>query len=272
VAAAEQRGVSGSRPVLAVIPSFVRTPEDMEILLACLVTLQQTAPNVRTLVVDDCSPATELIDQLEAIIGQVGAELVRKPENTGFSRTVNVGLREALATGADAVLINADIEFDTPGWLEAMQERTDTNGNPAAVVGALLIYPIGVIQHAGVFFSQLTRMFGHRHRFGPPNLPEALTPTRCPVTAALQYIRWETLDTVGLYDEEFQMSYEDVDYCLRVFDAGLECIYEPRARAIHHESVFRARKVADDWQNASLLRLRAKYQKTDLGQWVPSAG
>ena len=41
------------------------------------------------------------------------------------------------------------------------------------------------------------------------------------MTAALQLIRWETLDQVGLYDEGYRLCFEDVDYCLRVFEAGL---------------------------------------------------
>ena len=81
----------------------------------------------------------------------------------------------------------------------------------------------------------------HRFQYGPNDLPEALVPCRCPVTAALQLIRHETLETVGIYDEGYRMAFEDVDYCLRVFEAGLECIYEPSVRAFHREKFFRGR-------------------------------
>ena len=49
------------------------------------------------------------------------------------------------------------------------------------------------------------------------------------------------LERVGPYDPEFRMGYEDVDYCLRVFQAGFACVYEPAISAIHHESLFRSR-------------------------------
>ena len=65
--------------------------------------------------------------------------------------------------------------------------------------------------------------------------------TVCPVTGAFQYIRPEVLEQVGLYDPGFRMGCEDVDYCLRVFQAGFACVYEPAIRAIHHESLFRSR-------------------------------
>jgi GT2 family glycosyltransferase len=266
--------VSPSVSTLAIVPAYLRTDADLEVLLRCLISMRTTAPELELLVIDDCSPATALVDQLGLVMPEIGGELVRTAENSGFSSTVNVGLRRALEWGQDALLANADMEFTTPGWWEAMRDRTDTTGAPAAVVGALLTYPNGLIQHGGVFFSLLERGFNHRFRFGPSSLPEALEPARCPVTGALQLIRHTTLTTVGAYDEEFKLGFEDVDYCLRVFDAGLECIYEPRARAVHAESVFRGRGRATarimDWQRSSRDRLRSKYAHVDLSRWVPA--
>lgn len=257
---------------LCVIPSFLRTPADLDLLVRCLVSLWTTAPGAAVLVVDDGSPERSLLTPLAAAIDELGYELIAKEENEGFSRTVNVGLRRALETGRDAVLVNADIEFHEAGWLEAMLARTDTKGRPAAVVGARLLYPNGCIQHAGVFFAPRSRAFWHRCQYGPANLPEALTPTLCPVTAALQLIRHETLASIGIYDEGYRMAYEDVDYCLRVFQAGLECIYEPAACAFHHESVFRGRSTPkiEAWQNESVQRLREKWNGTDFSLFTPA--
>jgi O-antigen biosynthesis protein len=264
--------VSPSVSSLAIVPTYLRTDEDLEVLLRCLVSLSVTAPELELLVVDDGSPAPELVDQVALVLSELGGELHRKPVNSGFSATVNVGLRRALEWGQDALLVNADLEFTTPGWWEAMRDRTDSEGRPAAVVGAFLTYPNGLIQHAGVTFSLLERKFVHRFRFGPAALPEAHQPTACPVTGALQLIRHTTLAQLGLYDEDFRMGLEDVDYCLRVFDAGLECIYEPAARAVHAESVFRGRtnKKMIAWQEVSTRHLWAKYAYADLSRWVPA--
>ena len=266
--------MSRSVPPLAIVPTYLRSDEDLDVLLRCLVSLSVTAPELELLVVDDASPAAALVDQVAGVLPELGGELHRKPENSGFSATVNVGLRRALEWGQDAVLVNADLEFTSPGWWEALRDRSDTEGRPAAVVGAFLTYPNGLIQHAGVSFSLLERKFVHRFRFGPPGLPEAQRPTRCPVTGALQLIRHTTLAQVGLYDEDFRMGLEDVDYCLRVFDSGLECIYEPAARAVHAESVFRGRdrttKRIAAWQEASARRLWSKYPLADFSQWVPA--
>lgn len=258
---------------LVVIPTYLREPDDFNVVVKTLESVHATEPDAPIVVVDDCSPAQGLVDELTTAMVERGveADVYRKEENTGFSRTVNVGLRRALENGQNAVLLNADIECLYPGWVAKMEAQADTTGRPAAVVGALLIYPLGLIQHAGIFFSLLTRSFDHRYRFGPARLPEAQVPCVCPVTGAFQFIRHSTLDAVGLYDEEFRMGYEDVDYCLRVFDAGLECIYQPAVKATHHESLFRGRADAklNEWQNESLLRLMDKHRTTNMARWIP---
>lgn len=263
--------MSTIRPTLCIIPAYVRSAEELDVLLKCLVSLQTTAPGANVLVVDDASPAQELAAQLELACEELGVAYVANDENSGFSRTVNVGLELAHAMGQDAVLVNADIEFPAAGWLDSMRERTDTEGRPAAVVGARLLYPNGLIQHAGIFFSLLNRDWMHRFRFGPANLPEALTPCRCLVTAALQFIRWETLDQIGLYDEGYRLCFEDVDYCLRVFGAGLECIYEPSVVAMHHESFFRRKATPEieRWTRESTARMKMLWGAEDLSRWVP---
>jgi GT2 family glycosyltransferase len=258
---ADDRAVS----VLAVVPTYLRTELEAELLLRCLVSLSATAPEAEVVVVDDASPASHLVAQLAPVCAELGFRLICKDENTGFSRTVNAGLRLALEEGKDALLVNQDIQFVDGGWLQPMLDRTDSEGRPAAVVGAKLLYPSGEIQHAGVLYSRLYRWFDHRLRFAPGDLPEANVPQRCPVTGALQLIRHATLTTVGLYDEAFQMGHEDVDYCLRTFDAGLECIYEPAAWALHHESAIRGRldKRLAEWQMSSSITLLTKYLGRD---------
>jgi GT2 family glycosyltransferase len=259
------------RPTLCIVPAFVRDEEELDVLLRCLVSLRSTAPDADVLVVDDASPAQQLIAGLEAVCDELGIALVSNDENSGFSATVNAGLEFALATERDAVLVNADIEFLEPGWLERMRARTDTQGRPAAVVGARLLYPNGLIQHAGIFLSPLHRDWLHRYQYGPADLPEAMTPTRCPVTAALQLIRYETLEQIGLYDETYKMCFEDLDYCLRVFEAGLECIYEPTVVATHREKFFRGKADAKivEWTRQSTARMLTRWGQADLSQWVP---
>lgn len=256
---------------LAVVPVFVRSDEDVDVTIRTLRTLREVEPGLETLVVDDGSPLRAGVERIRDEAIPLGLRVFEAGTNSGFAAAVNVGLREALERRIDAVLVNADMEFFEP-WLDKALATTDSQGRPAAVVGGLLLYPNGLIQSAGTFCSFLNRFFDHRFRFGPGPLPEAQIPFVCPVTAALQLIRHECLDRVGLYDDEnFRMGYEDVDYCLRVFETGLECVYNPAVRAIHHESMFRgqASDTLDEWHRTSMIRLMEKHEQTELERYVP---
>ena len=257
---------------LVVVPTYVRTPDDLAMTLDAVKSVEEAESKVDMVLVDDGSPERDLVDKLgEEIEGR--ARFVRKDENTGFSRTVNVGMRMALQEGRDVILMNADVEIMTPDWADRMVTTVDPDtGQPASVVGALLVYPNGLIQHGGIYFSILTRNFNERWKYSPMNLPDAHKLYHCPVTGALQFIRHECLTTVGLYDESFYMGWEDVDYCLRVFQSGRQCIFNPDVRAWHHESLFRGRpspKVAE-WQAKSWMRLAEKWNKVSFHDLVPA--
>jgi GT2 family glycosyltransferase len=129
-----------------------------------------------------------------------------------------------------------------------------------------------VVHNSGIFFSLLHRCFEHIYKYAPADLPEALCARRCPVTAALQFIRHDCLEHVGLYDGSFLLGWEDVDYCIRTFQAGGECVYQGAVRAYHHEFFTRGRpspKIAD-WQNRSWLYLVEKYKHTSFAEFCPS--
>jgi GT2 family glycosyltransferase len=242
---------------LAVVPSYARTEEDLDTLRTCLRSMRRTA-ECDVLVVDDGGP----LEGAAEVAAEFGCGATRT-ENRGFARAVNVGLRVALDAGNDAVLVNSDIVFHQDGWLGAMLT------NPAEVVGALLIYPHGVVQHAGIYHCPFQRAWAERFKYAPPDLPAVGEPRVCPVTGALQLVRLDAMRTIGLYDEDFRMGWEDVDYCIRAFDAGLTCAYEPTAAAYHHESLTRGRasKRIAAWTNESWKLLVSKYGKRSFPEF-----
>ena len=257
------------RPTLCVVPALLREATDVDALLRCLVSLQATAPDAAILVVDDASPEPELVAALEVACEELGVGLVANDEPSGLATTLNAGLGAAHAMEHDAVLVSPQLEFAAAGWLDRMRERTDTDGRPAAVVGARLVKPNGLLRHAGMFLSLLTRDWVDRFQHGPHNLPEALTATRCPVTSSLQFVRWETLEQVGIYDDGYSERLGDVDYCLRVFGAGLECIYEPSVVAIDHTPLVKPAPDVSLRLSACKNLMWARWANADLSRWVP---
>jgi GT2 family glycosyltransferase len=249
---------------LLIIPVYITSKEHGELLNTCVKSLRKTT-DAPVMLIDDGSPFKEqvviLFDHFDKTYDNL--EFVHKAENKGFSTTVNIGLAEALRHDQDAVLVNADIEFKDYDWLKNMQ-KTD-----ADIVGARLLYPNTTIQHAGIYFSSIARGFDHRYQGAPHDLPEALVPCQCPVTGALQYLTHAVIEDIGIYDEEFRLGYEDVDYMIRAIQAGHKSIYNPSVVAIHHESAFR-KGVHTEWQEESFMRLANKYKNTSFINIAPT--
>jgi GT2 family glycosyltransferase len=260
---------------LAIIPAFSRNLADVAMLEKCLTSMRRTVKDACDIVViDDGSPDEDAVKATRTLTEQADGTFVAKPENEGFSHTVNIGLRQAMREGRDAILVNADIEFFTDTWLELMVKQPTEDGEGlASVVGALLLYGNYTIQHAGIYFSMLYREFDHIYRYGPHNLPEARNAKVCPVTGALQFIRHDCLAEIGVYDDTFRMGWEDVDYCVRVWLAGRQCIYQPGIRAFHHEGFFRGSQrkseQVEQWQAASWQRFKEKWASTSFAEFIP---
>lgn len=252
---------------LCVVPARLRTAEDLEALVRCLVSLWGTAGAPAAVVVADGEPAPALAGMLAAATDELGFALHVEPEERGFAHAANAGLAAALAQGRDALVAGPDLEFVAPGWLEAMLARTDGDGRPAGIVGARLVAPNQCLEHAGYYFSRLDHAWWPRCAHAPADLPEALRPLRCPVSGSLQLVRHAALARLGLYDPELGMPGADVDFCLRAFAAGLECVYEPAAVAIRHARPGEERREAD--RRACAQRLAAKWANADLSAFVP---
>lgn len=249
---------------LLIIPTYFSKPESLTVFKDCVESIRATT-GADVLCVDDCSPNKELLVAAQSSVTDLYSDIEWKfsEDNLGFAKTVNVGMRKCLEEKRDACLVNQDIQFVEDGWLEQLAS------NDADIVGALLIYPDGLIQHAGIYFSPLTRSFNHKYHYCLPNCPEANELAECPVTGALQYVKYETIEKIGLYDEEFFLGYEDVDYNLRVLFDGGKCVYDPKVKAIHHESLIR-KGVNNHKQIESLRYMMNKYNKQEFKNFVPT--
>jgi GT2 family glycosyltransferase len=226
------------RPVTVVIPSY----RDAELVARLVQSIRRTTPRgrVKIIVTDDCS-GPEHIAALKRI---EGIEIVESPENTGFAANVNRGIR-ASNPAYDVVLLNSDV-VAMSGWLAVLQYIAG-DGDYTGVVGARLLYPDGRIQFAGTVRNRdAPEWFDHRYRFKPADYgPATLTQAVLAVTGACMYIRRGLIDTVGLFDENFAMAYEDVDYCLRCWQIDRPVRYTGSAVLEHGESLSRGSEVGE---------------------------
>ena len=164
---------------------------------------------------------------------------VQDKEDFNFSRLINLGRKNA--TGEFLLLLNNDIEVISPDWLEALMEQVQRN--EIGVAGAKLLYDNDTIQHAGVIIG-LGGAAGHvlvgEDREGPGyfNYVNMLN-TYSAVTGACFMVRTSVFDQVGGFDEIFGTEYNDVDFCLKVMDAGYRNLYVPHCELYHYESMSR---------------------------------
>jgi GT2 family glycosyltransferase len=263
---ADHEGVT--RPSLVVVAFRQDAESDLEALLPCLVSLAQTAPDAPKLLVEERPPGARTM--AEAAADELGFTHVEHTDGGGLTGAANAGLEAARGLGMDAVLVGSDVELLRPDWLPRMQARADTNGRPAAVVGGRLHFANGLIEHAGFYYSLIKRRWLSRFANVPAEVPEALAPTACPVSGRLQLIRHETLATVGVLDPLFPAPFAELDYCLRVFDAGLECVYEPGAVGRSPRLPEPARREEPPAFTESRVRLDGRHTPDRLLRFIPN--
>lgn len=170
-----------------------------------------------------------------------------------FSRSVNRGIKAH--PDADAwVLLNDDCVMEG-GWLDAMLGAVRAHPK-VGLVGAVLRYPDGKVQHAGGFIVgpvryafrcafyerapfYLFRRLARTPRGGNPFCFHYRRVDRRHrldfMTAACVLITRECLAKVGPYDEDYEFSFEDIDHGLRALEAGFEVALATGATGTHLE-------------------------------------
>ncbi len=167
-----------------------------------------------------------------------GLRVVNYPgKGFNFSAINNFGRR--YATGRYLLLLNNDIEIRDGSWLTEMLRQCARPGG-ADICGAMLYYPDDTIQHAGVI-TGLGGYAGHSHKYrrrgGSGYMFRAATvQDLSAVTGACLLVSAAAYDALKGLDESFAVAFNDVDFCLRAWDAGMRIVWTPYAWLYHHES------------------------------------
>ncbi len=226
------------RPVTIVIASY----RDADQVAALVTSLRATTEpsRIRIVVADDASGP----EHVQALARIDGIEVIAGETNAGFAANVNRGVRAA-DPHHDVVILNSDI-LASAGWLACLQYAT-SRADDVGIVGAKLLYPNETIQFAGTVRNLgAGEWFDHRYRFRRRDFgPAGVTQSVLAVTGACMYLTREVIERVGLMDEDYPMAYEDVDLCLRAWQAGLRVVYAPAAELSHLESVTRGTEVGE---------------------------
>ena len=185
-------------------------------------------------------------------------------QGTGFNYSAlnNFGAREA--TGEYLLLLNNDTEVITPNWLEEMVMYAQQKR--VGCVGAKLLYPDDTVQHAGVGFG-IGGVAGHLHKYFPATSDGYMGRLNYVQdvygdTAACLLIRRAVYNEVHGLDESYAVAFNDVDFCVRVREAGYTNVFTPFAQLYHYESKSRGMEDNPEKQKrfqGEVLRFQARW-------------
>jgi GT2 family glycosyltransferase len=214
-----------------------------DLALRCLASIRRELPGViqHTVVVDNAS-GDGVLEAVEEYFPK--ALRIAKQRNVGFAAGVNAGIR-ALPECDVIVLLNPDSQVMDGGLAAAaeyLREHPDVG-----VLGARIENTDGTLQPScRAFPSHVTALF-NRHSLATRYLPGNRWSQRYLMTdwdhttvrpvdwvsGACMVIHRRAIERAGLFDANYFFSIEDVDYCRRVRDVGLEVMYFPMARVQH---------------------------------------
>jgi GT2 family glycosyltransferase len=217
--------------------------DQLALLRSCLRSIAPAVKAARAdiMIVDNGSSDGEMLDFLDHLDGRQ-AVVLRVPGPFNFSQLNNLAANKAHSEYL--CLLNNDVEALDNEWLPELLRRISEPD--VGAVGALLLWPSGVVQHGGVV---LDPSFGALHAFNDRVHHDSgygdllRVAHQCSsVTAACMLTRRKEFLAVGGMDEvRFPINFNDVDYCLKLRARNKRIVFTPHARLKHLESASRGR-------------------------------
>lgn len=224
---------------------IVPTRDRVELLQSCVESILDRTryAHFEIIIVDNQSSEQETLEYFArlAVEPRVRVLAYNAPFNYSAINNFAVAHCDAEIIG----LVNNDIEVIGEDWLEEMVGHAIREDIGA--VGGMLYYPNDTIQHAGVLLGAwgvanhfyLNQPRGHGGHGGRALVAQNLSA----VTAACLIVRRNVYEQVGGLNEDLKVAFNDVDFCLRLLEAGYRNVWTPFAELYHHESASRG---ADD--------------------------
>ncbi len=225
--------------------------------------------NYEILLIDNGSDEPGAIKYFNALARDEVVRIMRDDRPFNYSALNNAAVKQA--RGEFVCLLNNDIEVITPEWLSEMVSIGVQPG--VGAVGARLWYPNDLLQHGGVVLG-IGGVAGHSHKgyrkgdrgyFGRAALIQSFSA----VTGACLLVRKSAFEQVGGLNEiELTVAFNDVDFCLRLREAGYRNVWTPYAELYHHESA--SRGFEDSPEKVARFVREQRYMTVRWGPLLPN--
>jgi glycosyltransferase involved in cell wall biosynthesis len=243
-------------PLNTLVSIVIPTRDKATLLDACIQSIHRHTAGIayEILVLDNGSTEPETQACFQRLIQDKRVRVVEAHIPFNWSRLNNIGRRHA--KGQVLVFLNNDTEVITPDWLLRLSEYALLPD--VATVGPLLLYPDRTIQHAGVVVGMggwADHVFKNEsvQHYPTPFISSAVPRNVLASTGACMAIATERFDTLGGFDEAFEICGSDVELGIRGHKQGLLNVYLPTAQLFHLESKTRTPFVPEvDFQQSAL--------------------
>lgn len=228
---------------------IIPTKNQSKVLKVCIDSIinVSTYQDFEIILLDNNSNERDFFDLVENYKNALGEKFVYVkcafPFN--YSKLMNIGADHS--SGKYILLLNNDTEVITPDWMEAMMEQCQRE--KIGCVGVKLLYHNDTIQHAGVVLG--IGGVGSHSFVGMDKDASGyfwylkVISNYSAVTAACLMVRAVIFKTVG-FDEQLEIEYNDVDFCLRVKAEGYRNVYLPHVTLYHYESLSRGNPLRNE--------------------------
>lgn len=223
---------------------IIPNKDQKEILERCIESVIQKTDykNYEIIIVENNSTTNEIFEYYKTVEQRENIRVVIWKDKFNYSAINNFGVR--YANGEYLLFLNNDIEVIRENWLSEM--LANVQRKEVGIVGAKLLYPDNMVQHAGVIIG-MGGIAGHplsRHPaddcgyFARGIIQQNLNA----VTAACMLTKKEVYEKVNGFEEKLAVAFNDIDLCLKVRKAGYLIVYDPEALLYHHESISRGKE------------------------------
>lgn len=192
-------------------------------------------PNYSINLVDNGSSEKEVSRYYSELEKKPNVKIIHYDKEFNYSEAINLGVKSS--DSELVLLLNNDMKVVDSQWL---RELTQWALLPeVGVVGGKLLHTNKTIQHAGIVIG-MQGFMGHLYLNAPDHYFGLLGSVDwyrnvSAVTGACQMMRRSVFIELGGYDEEYQLVFSDIQFCLRAIQKGYRNLYNPFVALIHYQ-------------------------------------
>jgi GT2 family glycosyltransferase len=217
---------------------FIPTKNNRPILKRCIDSIEKNTnyKNIEIIIIDNPESSIYFDPTLQEYYDKIPYKVITFDENFNFSKMNNLAVKES--TGDLLLFLNDDTKILDKYWLDEMVSILLQDD--VGVVGPKLVFGDDTLQHAGIVFLKTGSGF---HPFmkldenadGYYNFANIIKECSA-VTGACLLTKKDIFETIGQFDEDFDVYYGDSDLCLKIRHAGYKIVYTPFTKLLHDGS------------------------------------